>query len=100
MCSSGFGITAPPRRTIKVWFSLYHRDDEDTPLAINRVSIPCAPGQDLARLAVHHARDILATQLDVFEVIAHRGPSETPAKGDDVLARVCREPFRFSRRLG
>jgi hypothetical protein len=32
-------------------------------------------------------------------VIAHRGPSAVPAHGDDVLARVCREPFRLSRRL-
>lgn len=99
MCSTGFGRRQPPPRKIKVWFSLYPRNAEDHPLAINRVSIPCAHGQDLARLAVQHARHILAQQPDVFEVIAHRGPSAVPAHGDDVLARVCREPFRLSRRL-
>lgn len=100
MCSTGFGRRQPPPRTIQVWFSLYPRNDEDHPLVINRVSIPCATGQDLARLAVQHARQILSQQPDVFEVIAHRGPSAVPAHGDDVLARVCREPFRLSRRLG
>ena len=100
MCSTGFGRRQPPPRAIQVWFSLYPRNDEDQPLAINRVSIPCAAGQNLPRLAVQHARRILTQQPDVFEVIAHRGPSAVPAHGDDVLARVCREPFRLSRRLG
>jgi hypothetical protein len=100
MCSTGFGGPQPPTRTIKVWFSLYTRNDEDHPLAINRVSIPCAHGQDLAWRAARHARDILTQQPDVYEVIAHRGPSAVPAHGDDVLARICREPFRLSRRLG
>lgn len=99
MCSTGFGRRQPPPRTIQVWFSLYTRNDEDHPLAINRVSIPCAHGQDLAWRATRHARDILAEQAEIFEVIAHRGPAEIPAHGDDVLARVCREPFRLSQRL-
>lgn len=99
MCSTGFGRRQPPPRTIQVWFSLYGRNNEDHPLAINRVSIPCAHGQDLAWRATRHARNILAEQAEIFEVIAHRGPAEIPAHGDDVLARVCREPFRLSQRL-
>lgn len=98
---TGAGFGAPPRRrTIGVWFGLYSRDNEHEPLAVDRTPLPCAPGQDLAHQAVRHARDILATRPEVFEVLAHRGPHATPAAGDDVLARVCREPFRHARRLG
>lgn len=95
----GFAPTAPATRTRRMWFSLYTRDNDDQPLAINRVEIAYQPGQDPAHQAVLHARDILQAQPDVFEVIAHGGPSEVPRSGDDVLARVCREPFRESTRL-
>lgn len=99
MCSTGFGCRQPPPRTIQVWFSLYGRGDEDTTIALERVPLPLSPGQDLARLAVQHARTLLARTPQAYEVIAHRGPSAVPAHGDDVLARVCREPFRLSRIL-
>lgn len=99
MCSTGFGCRQPPPRTIQVWFSLYSRGNEDHPIALNRVPIPLAPGQDLARLAVQHARTLLARTPQAYEVIAHRGQAEIPASGDDVLARVCREPFRLSRMM-
>jgi hypothetical protein len=95
----GFGAP-PPRRTIGIWFASYHRDNEHEPLAVSREPIACAPGQDLAHQAVRHARGILATRPEVFEVLAHRGPYATPAAGDDVLARVCREAFPRARRLG
>lgn len=96
----GFAPSQPATRTRKVWFSLYTRDNEDQPLAINRVTLFTYPGQDVHGLAVLHARDILQAQPDVFEVIAHGGPHEVPSSGDDVLARVCREPFRDAVRLG
>lgn len=96
---AGFGAP-PPRRTIGVWFGLYSRDNEHEPLAVNREPIACAPGQDLAQQAVRHARQILGARPEVFEVLAHRGPSATPAAGNGVLARVCRESFRGCRRLG
>jgi hypothetical protein len=83
-----------------VWFGLYSRDNEHEPLAVNRTPITCAPGQDLARQAVRHARQLLGTRPEVFEVLAHRGPHQEPRSGDDVIARVCREPFRDCRRLG
>lgn len=99
MCSTGFGRRQPPPRTIKVWFSLYGRGDEDTTIALERVPLPLAPGQSLEMAAVRHARTLLAKVPAAHEVIAHRGPSAVPAHGDDVLARVCREPFRLSRML-
>lgn len=96
---SGFAPSQPVTTARKIWFSLYTRDNEDDPLAINRVALHQQPGQSIYRLAVLHARDILQAHPDVWEVIAHRGPSEIPSHGDDVLARICREPFRQSTRL-
>lgn len=96
----GFAPSQPVTSTRRVWFSLYASDNEDHPLAINRVQIEQQHGQDLAQLAVLHARHILRTQPEVFEVIAHAGPYDVPRAGEDVLARVCREPFRYSTRLG
>ena len=95
----GFAPSVPATRTRRLWFSLYAQDNEDQALAINRVELAYQPGQDVAHLAVLHARSILQQHPDVHEVIAHGGPSEVPSSGDDVLARVCREPFRESVRL-
>ena len=96
----GFAPSRPAPATRSIWFSLYARDDEHHPLAVNRVAVPLLHGQTIYRAAVLHARDILQQHLDVWEVIAHRGPHDVPERGDDVLARICREPFRQSKRLG
>lgn len=82
-----------------VWFSCYGQDNEDEPLTVTRETLPAAHGQDIARLAVLHARRLLVDP-QVHEVIAHRGHQSEPERGDDVIARVCREAFRGSRRLG
>lgn len=95
----GFASSQPAAATRRIWFSLYSRDNEHDPLAINRVALQLQPGQSIYRLAVLQGRAILQAHPDVWEVIAHRGPSEIPSRGDDVLARICREPFRQSTRL-
>lgn len=97
---TGFAPSRPAATSRRLWFSLYSRDDQDQPLDVLRLDVACQPGQDLARQAVITARDILRRSHVAYEVIAHRGPSKVPAAGDDVLARVCREPFRHSQRLG
>lgn len=99
MSPRGFAPPRPARRTLAVWFSCYGQGDEDEPLTVTRETLPAAHGQDIARLAVLHARRLLADP-QVHEVIAHRGPSSEPERGDDVIARVCREEFRGSKRLG
>ena len=99
MTGTGFGGPQPPARYIKVWFSIYGRGDEDTTIALERVPLPLAPGQSLEMAAVRHARTLLARTPEAHEVIAHRGPHAVPQRGDDVLARVCREPFRHSHKL-
>lgn len=95
----GFAPPRPARRTVAVWFSCYPKGQEDEPLTVTRETLPAAHGQDVARLAVLHARRLLADP-QVFEVIAHRGHQPEPERGDDVIARVCREEFRDSKRLG
>lgn len=92
---------APPRqaaRTVAIWFSVYARDQEDEPLSVAREALPAVPGQDVARLAVLYGRRLLEDPA-AHEVIAHRGPAPVPERGDDVIARVCREEFRGSLRL-
>lgn len=99
MSPRGFAPPCPAPRTVAVWFSCYGQGDEDEPLSVTRETLPAAHGQDIARLAVLHARRLLVEWPAVFEVIAHRGHQSEPQRGDDVIARVCREAFRGSRRL-
>lgn len=89
----GFAQPRPAERSVAVWFSSYAKGNEDEPLVVARAELPAVAGQSVARLAVLHARRLLADPA-VFEVIAHRGPSAQPERGDDVIARVCQEPFR------
>lgn len=96
--ANGFAPPRQPPRTIRVWFSNYAEGEEDEPLAVTQERLPAVPGQDIARLAVLHGRRLLQDPA-VFEVIAHRGPHPEPQRGDDVIARVCREPFRGSSQL-
>ena len=95
----GFAPPRPVLRTVAVWFSCYSQGDEDEPLAVTREALPAVPGQDIAHLAVLHARRLMADS-QVHEVIAHRGHQREPERGDDVLCRVCREAFRGSLQLG
>ena len=99
MSPRGFAPPRPAPRTVAVWFSTYAQGNEDEPLTVTREVLPAAHGQDIARLAVLHARRLLVDP-QVYEVIAHRGHQREPKRGDDVLCRVCREPFRDSQRLG
>lgn len=94
----GFAPSRQASRTVAVWFSCYAKDQEDEPLSVTREALPAVHGQDVARLAVLHARRLMVDPA-VHEVIAHRGPSPEPERGDDVIARVCREEFRGCRRL-
>ena len=95
----GFAPPRPALRTVAVWFSTYAQGNEDEPLAVTREALPAVPGQDIAGLAVLHARRVMADS-QVYEVIAHRGHQREPERGDDVIARVCREAFRGSLQLG
>jgi hypothetical protein len=90
----GFAPTRHQKRIIRIWFSVYSIASEDDPLSVDSIDLPATAGQSLQKLALVHARRILLACSDAHEVIAHRGNSPVPARGDDVLARVCREPFR------
>lgn len=97
MCSSGFGKRQDPSRSIRVWLSLYGKGNEDEPVGLERMTLQLVPGQSVEMAAVRAARELLKNRRRVHEVIVHRGPSAVPARGADVLTRVCREPFRLSR---
>ena len=99
MSPRGFAPPRPAPRTVAVWFSCYAQGNEDEPLSVTREALPAVPGQDIAHLAVLHARRLMADS-QAHEVIAHRGHQREPERGDDVIARVCREAFRGSLQLG
>ncbi|GEM_PF-6380898 len=92
----GFAPTSHQTRRIRIWLSIYGSASEDDPLSVDPLDLPAAAGQSIHNLALIHARRILLSHPDAHEVIAHRGSSPIPARGDDVLVRVCREPFRGS----
>ena len=90
----GFAPTRQQKRSIRIWFSIYSIDSEDDPLSVDSMDLPATAGQSLQNLALVHAKRALRSRSDAYEVIAHRGSSSLPARGDDVLVRVCCEPFR------
>jgi hypothetical protein len=81
-------------RLKRYWVSIYSREDEDTPLEVTRLPIAYRPGQDPLELALQFARALLLGNDAAFDVIIHDGPDPEPSSGDQVLARLSREPFR------
>jgi hypothetical protein len=95
----GFGVSKKKKRSSSYWVACYSKDDEDVPFSVTKKVIDYVPGQDVIKLLLLCCREFLLTTPEAWEVIVHQGPNETPDSGDQVVARLCREPFDQSEPL-
>lgn len=95
----GFKSNTQLKHTATYWIASYLKDNEDEPLSIKKQKIEYLPGQDKDKLMLCYCHSIFKSSPEVWEVLVHRGPHEVPDSGDQVVARVSREPFRGSEEL-
>ena len=95
----GFNATKQATRSSSYWVASYTKDNEDEPLSIQKQKIEYLPGQDKEQLMLRYCHNIFKKSPEVWEVLVHQGPSEIPESGDQVVARVSREPFSGAEEL-
>ena len=94
------GFASPvENKTKKFWLSAFTQDNEDDPFEIVRVVLPRKSTESAIKLAVKAGKQWMDTDDSVWEVLIHDGPSQLPATGDAILARLCREQFKESIQL-
>ena len=86
-------------KTKKFWLSAFTQDNEDDPFEIVRVVLPRKSTESAIKLVVKAGKQWMDTDDSVWEVLIHDGPSQLPATGDAILARLSREQFKESIQL-
>lgn len=95
----GFKSSTQLKRTATYWIASYLKDNEDEPLSIEKQKVEYSPGQNKEQLMLRYCHNIFKKSPEVWEVLVHQGPSEVPDSGDQVVARVSREPFSGAQEL-
>ena len=91
----GFG--APTEiKTKKFWLAAFTQDNEDDPFMIVRVELPRKSTEAAIKLAVKAGKKWMDTDDMVWEILIHDGPTQVPATGDAILARLSRDQFKES----
>jgi hypothetical protein len=96
--TKGFAIPTEIK-TKKFWLSAFTQGNEDDPFEIVRVVLPRKSTESAIKLAVKAGKQWMDTDDSVWEILIHDGPSQLPATGDAILARLCREQFKESIQL-
>jgi hypothetical protein len=86
-------------KTKKFWLAAFTQDNEDDPLMIVRVELPRKSTESAIKLAVKAGKKWMDTDDMVWEILIHDGPTQVPATGDAILARLSREQFNESMEL-
>jgi hypothetical protein len=89
----GFATKQPVLRTSKYWVSCYAQDNEDDPVSVVHTAIQYKPGQKHQDKMLEYCHKIFKSDPGVWEILVHKGPSEIPDSGDQIVARLSREPF-------
>ena len=91
----GFG--APTEiKTKKFWLAAFTQDNEDDPFMVVRVELPRKSTEAAIKLAVKAGKKWMDTDDMVWEILIHDGPTQVPATGDAILARLSRDKFKES----
>ena len=91
----GFG--APTEiKTKKFWLAAFTQDNEDDPFIVVRVELPRKSTEAAIKLAVKAGKKWMDTDDVVWEILIHDGPTQVPATGDAILARLSRDQFKES----
>lgn len=94
------GFASPAEiKTKKFWLSAFTQDNEDDPFEIVRVLLPRKSTESAIKLAVKAGKQWMDTDDSVWEILIHDGPSQLPATGDAILARLSRKQFKESIQL-
>jgi len=96
--TKGFAASVETK-TKKFWLSAFTQDNEDAAIEIVRVSLPRKSVESAIKLAVAAGKQWMDTDDSVWEVLIHDGPTQIPANGDAILARLSREHFKESTEL-
>ena len=83
-------------KTKKFWLAAFTQDNEDDPLMVVRVELPRKSTEAAIKLAVKAGKKWMDTDDMVWEILIHDGPTQVPATGDAILARLSRQQFRES----
>jgi len=83
-------------KTKKFWLAAFTQDNEDDPLMVVRVELPRKSTEAAIKLAVKAGKKWMDTDDVVWEILIHDGPTQVPATGDAILARLSREQFSKS----
>jgi len=91
------GFAAPTAiKTKKFWLAAFTQNNEDDPLMVVRVELPRKSTEAAIKLAVTAGKKWMDTDDMVWEILIHDGPTQVPATGDAILARLSREQFNES----
>lgn len=96
---SGFGAKKSQERTTRYWVSCYEQGNEDEAHMVERITVQYLPGQDKDKVMLKHCYKVFRDSPKTWEILVHKGPTEIPASGDDMIARLCREPFEEAEEL-
>jgi len=83
-------------KTKKFWLAAFTQDNEDDPFMIVRIELPRKSTESAIKLAVKAGKKWMDTDNVVWEILIHDGPTQVPATGDAILARLSREQFKES----
>lgn len=89
----GFAIKQPVIRTSKYWVSCYEQGNEDDPISVERTEIQYKPGERKEQKMLSYCHQLFKASPVVWEILVHQGPESVPQSGEQIIARLSREPF-------
>jgi hypothetical protein len=92
----GFGLTQQPTKSAAYWIAAYAKDNEDEPINVYRKVLSYKPGQDKELLMIRYCNSVMKINRNIWEMLVHQGPTETPDSGDQIVLRLSREKFKGS----
>jgi hypothetical protein len=95
----GFKTIQPKLNKTKYWVSCYSKENEDDPLSIERLVIEFKQGENKDEKMLKHCYQLFKNNEGVWEVLVHKGVSNVPESGDQIVARLSREPFKDAEEL-
>jgi hypothetical protein len=90
----GFSSTQQPTKSAFYWVASYTKDNEDEPLGIHKKVLSYKQGQDKELLMIRYCNSIMKSNQNIWEILVHQGPDDTPGSGDQIVLRMSREKFK------
>jgi len=95
----GFSTTKHKTYSSTYWVACYTKDNEDEPLGIHKKVLSYKPGQDKELLMLSYCNSIMKINQNIWEILVHQGPGDTPDSGDQIVLRLSRGEFNGSTQI-